>query len=111
MMYQIYTFQSPTPENFDNAKFAKALKLKIGDFWQEGNSTVYPAAIGEQDLSKYVDDQEIETEFKDQGCSDADVLVALMESSNDKKVKELKTKRDEVIAAKAAKVAKEDKKD
>lgn len=96
-------FIDDTPEHFDNTKFAKAFGLKIGEIWQEGESTVYPASIGEQDLSLYVNDLEIEMVFKDQGCSDADVLVALMEASDDKKVKELKTKRDEVIAAKSAK--------
>ena len=95
---------SVTPPYFDNAKFAKAFGLKIGDFWQAGKNTVYPASVGEQDLSLYVQDQEFETAFKDQGCSDSDVLVALMEASNDKKVKELKTKREEVLAAKDEKM-------
>jgi hypothetical protein len=93
-----------TPPYFDNARFAKAFGLKIGEIWQEGENTVYPASLGEQDLSLYVHDQELETEFKDQGCSDSDVLVALMEASNDKKVKELKTKREEVLAAKDEKM-------
>ena len=77
--------------------------MKFGDFWQEGENTVYPASVGKQDLSLYVQDQELKDEFADQGCSDADVLAALIEASNDKKVKELKTKRDDIKTAKEAK--------
>lgn len=95
-----YFIVDKTPEYFDNVKFAKALGLAMGDFWQEGKNTVYPSSIGVQDLSLYTNDLELDEKYKDLGCSDTEVIAALMEASNDKKVQELKKKRDEVVAAK-----------